>query len=203
MRDLVLLVPDKNTEFTVRGAIGRNEALGVRPIDYTIIVDPGRDGGVRKGGKQILDVQRPRFTHGVMLLDYEGCGSTDRPDELEAALDEALASSWGTNAKAIVIRPEVDIWMWGNDAHLHNVLGSDFGVGVRAWLRENGFAFDANDKPARPKEALEAIFRQAKLPRSSATYKDLAGRLSLANCTDQSFRRLQASLVQRFPPAHQ
>lgn len=199
MRDIVFLVPDKNTEYTVRGAIGRHAALGIRPIDCDVIVDPGRDGGVRARGKTILDLERSRFHHAVMILDYEGSGTSGTADQLQLDLDAQLATAWADAAKVIVVRPEIDIWMWGNDTHLHHVLGSDFGVGVRTFLKNAGFLFDENNKPQRPKEALETAFRQVRLPRSSAMYRDLASRLSLANCTDTAFRRLQEALVRWFP----
>jgi hypothetical protein len=48
MRDLVVLVPDKNTESTVRGALERHQAMGIRQIDFRILVEQGRDGGVRR-----------------------------------------------------------------------------------------------------------------------------------------------------------
>ena len=117
MRDLILLVPDKNTEYTVRGALSRHEALGIRRIDFQVLVEQG-DGGVRRRGSQVLGVQQARFSHALLLLDYEGCGSNVAPVELETQLDGALSVMWGDRAKAIVIDPEVDVWMWGAETHL-------------------------------------------------------------------------------------
>src|SRR5437762_1447368 len=98
MRDLVVLVPDKNTEYAVRGALGREQSLGIRPVDFSVIVDPGRDGGVRRRGTQILRVERQQFTHAVLIFDYEGSGAAIPAADLENELDAALVADWAASA---------------------------------------------------------------------------------------------------------
>lgn len=198
MRDLVLLVPDKNTESALRGALGRHRALGIRQIDFRILVEQGRDGGVRRRGAQVLSVVRGQYSHAAMVMDYEGSGANVGPGELEAQLDHVLSGTWGDRAKAIVIEPEVDVWMWGAEAHLRSTMGWEFEEGIRAWLQAQAFAFGDDGKPARPKEALEAAFRRAKVPRSSARYEHVAQRISLASCIDPAFVRLRAALATWF-----
>ena len=199
MRDLVVLVPDKNTEHAVRGAFRRDKALGIRAIDFEVIVDQGRDGGVRRRGTQILQVERRGFSHALLMFDYEGSGAATSREDLEADLDAALLPVWGTNAKSIVIEPEVDIWMWGAETHLREVIGWRAALGIRDWLKARDFGFTADGKPDRPKEALEAIFREAREPRSSAHYEALARRLSLQRCQDEAFIRLRQALIGWFP----
>jgi hypothetical protein len=195
MRDLVLLVPDKNTEHAVRGALSRPDALGIRSIDFDVLVDQGRDGGVRRRGAQVLGVQRLRFAHALLLLDYEGSGSSVSPAALEIQLDQALSDLWGDRAKAIVIDPEVDVWMWGAETHLRSTMDWHFPEGIRAWLASQSFAFTAEGKPLRPKEALEAAFRRAQVPRSSARYEQVTRSISLARCKDDAFLRLRSAVV--------
>lgn len=195
MRDLILLVPDKNTEFTVRGALSRPEALGIREIDFQLLVEPGRDGGVRRRGSQVLGVQQARFAHALLLLDHEGSGSEIGPVELEAQLDQSLSVMWGDRAKAIVIDPEVDVWMWGAETHLRSMVDWRFPEDIRPWLVAQSFVFAADGKPARPKEALEAAFRRAQTPRSSARYEQVARRISLTRCKDDAFLRLRTTMV--------
>lgn len=167
MYDLLVLVPDKNTEFAVAGAITRHAAFGIRPINCTIRVEPGRDGGVRVRGAQLLAVERNRFDCALMILDYEGSGTTLSPLALESELDAALAQSWGPQGKAIVIEPEVDVWMWGAETHLQEVVGWTAELPIRAWLESQGSDFMVNGKPQRPKEALQRLFEEAGLPRSA------------------------------------
>ena len=105
---------------------------------------------------------------------------------LENQLDAALSEEWGSDAKAIVIEPEVDIWMWGAETHIREVVDWHSQAGIRGRLaHDSDFYFSAHGKPERPKEALEAVFRHAQLPRSSAHYEALARRLSLARCQTQ------------------
>lgn len=201
MSDLLILVPDKATEFTLRGAIGRTDALGIRPVSFRVLVEPGRDSGVRRRGVQILAVLRRTFAHAVMILDYEGCGSDLAAEELEAELDADLAQLWGDDAKAIVVAPEMDVWMWGSEVHLRSILQWPEPRSLQSWLESKGFKFDAFGKPDRPKEALNALFRHAKKPRSSANYQRVAQHVSLTRCTDQPFLRLRARVQQWFPAA--
>lgn len=198
MRDLVVLVPDRNTEHVVIGALSRPQALGIRPIDFSVNADPGRDGGVRRRGVQILNVGRSQFRHALMILDYEGSGATERAYDLEATLDAALSHEWSTNAKTIVVESEVDVWMWGAETYLKAVVRWRFSDGIRDWLRSELFSFGPSGKPDRPKEAMDAVCRRAQVPRSSATYKALSKRISLRRCEDRAFRRLREQLVEWF-----
>lgn len=195
MRDLIVLVPDKNTEYAVRGALTRSEALGIRPVTATVLVEPNRDGGVRVRGPQTVQVERPRFAHALIILDYEGSGAAAPASELERSLDEQLAYSWGPDGKAIVVEPEVDVWMWGAESHLRAVAGWTRAESPRQYLTERGFAFSQHDKPLRPKEALQELFREAQIPRSSANYQAIAAKVSLTKCQDPAFRRLRNTLT--------
>ena len=200
MKDLVLLVADKNAQFALKGALERPEAMGIRPIEFEFRVHPGRDGGTRKSGPEMLALERRRFQHGLLILDYEGSG-TDLPDAkaLEAQLDGRLRAQWKEHAKAIVIEPELDVWVWGSDNAVAEAIDWPAGKAIREWLRERGFAFDSNEKPTRPKEALEAALRLPDLPRSSALYQRIAERISVHRCSDQAFLRLRSQLSTWFP----
>ena len=199
MRDLLVLVPDKNTEYVVKGALRRTEALGIRPIDFQIVVDPGRDGGVRRRGVQILRVERLRFGHALLIFDHEGSGAEGTPAHaLEDQMDLLLSASWNDQAKSIVIEPEVDVWLWGAESHIRHVVAWPSPPGVREWLQGRGFLFTATGKPVRPKEATEAVFRQRQVPRSSAAYESIARRVSLKRCEDAAFLRLKDTLQRWF-----
>lgn len=200
MKDLVLLVADKNAQFALSGALWRPEALGIRPIEFEFRVHPGRDGGARKSGVEVLALERRRFQHALLVFDFEGSG-TDLPDApaLEAQLDDRLRARWSGEAKAIVIKPELDVWIWGSDNAVAEAIEWPVGKPLRKWLHEHGFDFEPPEKPTRPKEALEAALQVAGLPRSSALYRRIAEKISLQRCSDRAFIRLRKQLTVWFP----
>jgi hypothetical protein len=202
MNDLFLLVADKNMDFALKGALDRPKALEIRPVQYEIRAHPGRDGGIRKSGPEILALERRRFSHALLILDFEGSG-TDLANgkDLEARLDERLSRVWNAQAKAIVIEPELDVWVWGSDNAIGDVIRWPSGKTIREWLLEQGFQFTSNGKPERPKEALESLLREQKVPRSSALYQDIARKISLRKCKDEAFQRLRRQLVAWFSPS--
>ena len=194
MKDLFVLTADKQASFALTGAFGRPESLGIRPITWETREHSGRDGGTRTDGPDILALERRRFSHALLVLDYEGCGD-DRPcAEVEALLDARLEQTWGANAKAIVIDPELDVWIWGSSNSIETVIGWTESKEIRTWLADHHFIFNANGKPTRPQEAIEAALRQIRLPRSASLYRQVAEKISLRNCSDLSFIRLRAQL---------
>lgn len=107
----MLLTADKNAQFALKGALSRPEALGIRAIEFEFRVHPGRDGGTRRTGPDVVALEKRRFKHALLVLDFEGCG-TELPNALalEAELDRRLAAKWGgETAKSIVIEPELDV----------------------------------------------------------------------------------------------
>jgi hypothetical protein len=200
MKDLVVMVADKNAQFALKGVLNRPEAMGTRRIQFEFRVHPGRDGGVRKSGPEMLALERSRFTHGLLVLDFEGSGtSLANAIDLEAELDARLQPRWSDQAKAVVIEPEVDVWMWGSDNVLRDSFHWEGPRRIRDWLRDRGYQFNDGEKPERPKEALEAVLRHCKLPRSSALYQEIASKVSLPRCVDPAFQRLRSRLAQWFP----
>lgn len=200
MKDLLLLVPDKNTQFALKGALMRHDALGIRPIEFDFLVHSGRDGGVRSSGATLAALKRNQFKHLLMIFDHEGSGAESKPaSELIHDLEKQLERQWGTNAHVIVIEPEVDVWMWGSDNVLSQLLKWNDFTGIREWLQSKGYEMDGYDKPLRPKEALEEVLLRLKEPRSSSLYEKIAQRLSLQRCKDPAFIRMHKILQSWFP----
>src|SRR4051794_18919350 len=124
MKDLALLVADKNMDFAMRGILGRPESLGIRAVTYEIEQHGGRDGGVRTTGPETIARLKRECHFGMIMLDWEGSGaSAASAIILEHELDQRLAQTWGDRAKAIVIEPELDAWAWGSDHSMGSVVG--------------------------------------------------------------------------------
>jgi hypothetical protein len=136
------------------------------------------------------------------MFDREGCGNERLSGvDLEAEVEGRLqVNGWGYRAKAVVIDPELESWVWSDSPEVEKTLGWTGRTPVlRSWLNENGFLEAGVAKPARPKEALEAILRVVRKPRSSAIYQELARSVSLKRCVDAAFARLRATLQGWFP----
>jgi hypothetical protein len=200
MKDLAVLVADKNMDFALRGILARPKSLSIRRLSYETKTHAGRDGGVRTSGPETLALLKSQFRNGLLLLDWEGSGAeVGSSIELENELDGRLADLWGNRAKAIVIDPELDSWVWGSDNAMSEVLGWRENQPIRAWLADHDFEFDPNQKPLRPKEALERVMVYISEPRSSILYEKLTSKISLARCVDPAFNRLKAKLQAWFP----
>ena len=194
MKDLVALVADKNMQFALDAGLKRHQSLGIRKIDFDILQHPGRDGGVRADGSELLRLQRGSYSHAVMVLDYEGSGAADSRGDLERQLDGLLERTWGDDAKAIVIEPELESWIWGSDKAIQQILDWPHRVPIRTWLADRKFVVSDQGKPDRPKEAFEAVLRECGKPRSASLYAGVVGRLSIRRCTDPALVRLRNKL---------
>jgi hypothetical protein len=194
--DLVVLVPDRNTEFAVRGLLARPKALGIRAIRSQIYSHLERDPGCLLRGPEFLAPLRDQYAHALILLDQEGSGRDAEPrTEIEQTLERRLEVSWGPRAAAIVLEPELEVWWWSDSPHVDDILGWKGRVPtLRDWLTEKGLLSPEAIKPRRPKEAVELALRKAQKPRSSALYQQLASRVSFERCSDPAFLKLLATL---------
>src|SRR5271157_304043 len=200
MKDLALLVADKNMDFALRGILTRPESINIRRLSYEIKAHAGRDGGVRTSGPETLALLKRQFRNGLLMMDWEGSGAeVGSSIEIENELDDRLAQLWGKQAKAVVIDPELDAWFWGSDNVMSEILGWRKNQRIRAWLADHGYELDPHLKPLRPKEALEELMVYLSEPGSSILYERVTSRISLECCVDPAFNRLKAKLQAWFP----
>lgn len=61
-------------QFAMQGGLGRPESLEIRRITFDFRQHPGRDGGTRSNGAQVLALEKARFSHALLVLDHEGSG---------------------------------------------------------------------------------------------------------------------------------
>jgi hypothetical protein len=196
-KDLVVLTADKNTQFAVRGILSRHHSLGIGKLEADFFVHPQKDPGVYHNAHDFLRFAAKTHRHALVLMDREGSGQeTKTREELEEELEQELSrSGWEDRASAVVLDPEIEIWVWSDSTHVDHELGwSREPKGLRTWLREKGFLEEGSLKPERPKEAMEAALRSARKPRSSAIYQGLAEKVSLSKCQDPAFLKLKAVL---------
>lgn len=202
VRDLVVLVADKNAEAALNGAFGRPEALAIRRITWRIFVHPERDPGCFLRSHTVLSAQRSRFAHALVLFDHQGCGREGLGQmELERDVEGRLRDSgWGDRAAAVCLDPELECWVWSDSPGVDVALGwASRQPDLRSWLAARGLWEAGKPKPADPKKAVEAALYEVRKPRSSAIYRQLAERVSLQRCSDPAFQRLCQVLRTWFP----
>ncbi|MBI2875671.1 MAG: hypothetical protein HYY20_02180 [Candidatus Tectomicrobia bacterium] len=200
-KDLVILVADKNMEFTIKGLLSRPKALGVRFLANDLFVHPEQDTGCLLRSHDFLRSFINRYAHALVMLDREGCGREGSSREvLEREVEDRLSrSGWGNRAVAIVLDPELEIWVWSDSPHVDSVLGWEGKQpDLKTWLRSQGFWDAQRTKPDRPKEAVEEALRLARKARSSSNYFQLAQRVGFGRCTDPAFLKLKAALQDWF-----
>jgi len=197
MSDLICLVADKNMEAALAELLKRPAALGIRQIGVKVVVHPRRDPGVFREGIEFLRPFQDNYRHGLLLLDEAWEGA---PPRLQHLLDQALANAGLSHwARAIVIVPELEAWVWSTSPHVDEALGwAGRQPPLRSWLQQQGLWEANNPKPKKPKAAVEAALYEVRKPRSSAIYRTLAQRVSVERCHDSAFRRLRDTLVQWF-----
>lgn len=195
-RDLIVLVADSNTKNVIMVLLGRPTALGIRTLSFDVFSHPEHDPGCWLRAPKLLRSFRSRYQHALVLLDRHGSGQEKKNrDKLEEELAQRLASDWGDRAAAVVLDPELEVWLWSDSPHVASVLGwRDRNPSLRSWLIEQGFLAEGAVKPSQPKEAVEKALREVDKPRSSALYRELAGRVSFERCTDPAFARFKEIL---------
>ncbi|NJP06475.1 MAG: hypothetical protein HC837_13040 [Chloroflexaceae bacterium] len=201
-RDLLILAADKDTEYTLKGLLPRHQALGIRPITYGMYVHPEHDPGCFSRGHDFLRPFIQQYHYALVMLDREGCGHESQSrEQLEQEVEHRLSQSgWHERSVAIVLDPELEIWVWSDSSHVERVLGWEGRKpDLRTWLVEDSLIRSEQSKPDYPKPALEKALRIARKPRSSSLYTELAKQVSFRRCVDPAFLKLWQTLQTWFP----
>jgi hypothetical protein len=197
MKDLVILVADKNMEHAIEGLLGRPRALNIRQATYDIYVHSRRDPGCLNEAHNFLRPFLGEYDHALVMFDHQGCGREqvlpdDLADEVKARLEQ---NGWPSQAEVVVLAPELEVWVWSASPHVETCLGwTGHHPPLREWLADNGHWALDEEKPPRPKETMEAALREVRKPRSSAIYLELAQRVSLQGHTEPAFVRFTQTL---------
>ena len=199
--DLLCLVADKNIAAAVRGLLSKPKRLGITLIEHEIIVHPERDPGCFHHGPEFLRGMRSHAHHALVVLDHAWEGvPADSASDLESQLEDrlALVGLEGV-ARAVVIQPEVESWVFSESNHVPKALGWKGRRSLREALDAQGLWLIDQRKPSDPKGAMEWALRQARIPRSSSIYGELAMHVGTKNCKDRAFVKFRQILQAWFP----
>ena len=202
MKDLVIVAADKSMQQALRGMLGRPEALRIREVEVDIYSHPQHDPGCALRGVEFMSDFSDQYNYGLLIFDHEGSGKEQiHPQDLERDLNEEFSYSvWGDRARAVVLSPELEAWVWSDSPHVSRVAGWEGGHRrLRNWLIEQEYLKEGEVKPERPKEAFKAALYESRTPRSSSLYLQLAQNVSFARCSDTAFLTFKKILQDWFP----
>ena len=199
-KDLVILVADRHQERTVSTLLTRRpQSLGIQQmsIDLDILRHPEHDPGVFHKAGDFLSIFARRYQHALVLIDAEWGGLSAEKIE-EKIQDDLNENGWEGRSAVIVIDPELEIWVWSTSPHVPRLLGTNWET-IKDLGDQTGYWQEGETKPSRPKELLEVVLHRTRKPRSGTLYRQLAEKVGLSRCQDDSFRRFREVLQGWFP----
>jgi hypothetical protein len=204
MKDLIVSVADSYQEKVMEALLPRIPvSSGTRQFSYDIVRNIGNDSGSYYDSHELLRPYINDYRFAIVVFDLEGSGVENNKTREQAEIDvEHLLSINGWNKKnmVIVIKPEIETWMWVDNPNVEIAIGWDKQESLYSWARSNGLIVSNESKPSRPKESLEKALRNSDTAKSSAIYKKIATTVSYRNCKDPAFIKLIAILSGWFPP---
>jgi hypothetical protein len=201
MKDLIVLVPDKNMKSGLESLLPRTEALNILTIAFDVFVHPQKDPGSYHRAADFLRPFSRMYSYAIALIDREGSGQENlSSDEMADGIKSQIENNgWAEKAEVIVFDPELESWIWTGSIHTAKALGWSNYLELNNWLEEQGIWPESMNKPVRPKEAVEISLRQKGIPRSSSIYKEIAQKVSFTECRDRAFIQFKAVVQKWFP----
>ena len=204
--DLVVLVADKDLEEAVKALLARTDDLKLRPFLFEVRRHPNRDGGCRTGAANFLRPFLQRYERSLVLFDRDGCGSTLAREVIQGNVESDLSrNGWADRTKAIVIDPELEVWVWGDLVQTSGILGWGQDVAdLRRHLSSRGLWEPRDRKPSDPKGAMRTAMECAapgrRRKRSARIFHEIADSATVDHCQDPAFNELKRTLQAWFPP---
>jgi hypothetical protein len=201
-KDLIILVADRSMKLSMDILLARHKDLGIRSISCDVFSHENNDPGVLRESHSFLRAQGRRYRYAITICDRDGCGKEAFPrEQLEASIEQRLRENgWENRAAAIVIDPELEAWIWGDWTVLaRSIRWTGSGARLKDFLIQQRLLRLDQNKPPRPKEALESAMKHVQIRFSSAVHKAMAEQAEFAQCVDPAFLKMRATLQQWFP----
>ncbi len=201
MKDLVILVPDKDVRFGIDGLLSRYRSLNIKQISYDIFTHPLHDPGIYHDAANFLRPLSNQYFYSLVFLDREGSGQHGSTEEIAINIKGGIErNGWPNRVEVIVFDPELEIWVWTESKNTARALGWNNYLELKTWLTQQGINWKQDVlKPERPKEAMELSLRKKGIPRSSSIFREIADNVGLNRCQDESFRKCREILQGWFP----
>lgn len=203
MKDLVVVVADNYQEVVIRALLQRVPfSSGTRPFSFDVIRNIGNDPGSYNDSHELLRPYSNEYQFALVVFDYEGTGVEMQKsrEQVESHVESLLnKNGWNKKSAVIVIKPELETWMWQDNPNVENAIGWEGLQSLYQWAETTGKIPYGEHKPPRPKETLEDALRKNGTPKSAAIYRKIAETVSYKNCTDPAFTKAIRTLKGWFP----
>jgi len=202
MKDIIISVADSYQEKVLEALLPRVPlSSGTRRFTFDIIKNPGHDSGSYNDSHELLRSSINQYCFALVLFDFEGTGAEHKTKvEIENEVSNLLnINGWENRNAVIVIKPELENWMWIDNTHVEDAIGWESKESLYTWARNLGYIKDNELKPSRPKETLEKALKLSGTPKSASVYKKIAAQVSYKKCTDPSLKQLIFQLQHWFP----
>lgn len=197
LQPLIVVVADRSMKATI-------DAILARPtfrIKADSQVMQNYDASVVRDSPAYLRSFIKSYKYALVMCDRVGCGRNETREVIEHDIEARLAANgWAGRSAAIVIDPELDVWIWQRSQHVAKALGwLDGPTALYKWLEHEKYICTGDIKPQNPKVALDKALWKSGVPKSSSVFKEVAGAVSLNRCADPAFGKLRAVLQKWFP----
>ena len=201
-KDLIVLVADRDIQKVMEGLLHRSGTLRFRQPTFDIEIHHCHDHGCRTRSVEQLRPFLNRYRYALIVFDRHGSGSEETREKIQKTVERNLSrNGWPNCAKAIVIDPEIETWVWSKSSNVCRVLGWKKSYEkLREFLETGGFWPETSLKPPKPKEAMLKILRVGRVRRSSEIFFQLASTVNPRYCQDSAFKELLQTLREWFPP---
>ncbi len=204
-QDLIVLVADTDMKYALHALLDRHKEFGCREIEAQIRRHEQRDPGCFNDGHNFLRPFCTRYEHALVILDKAFDKKAKQAKRGRQALEQTIEGNlsrngWKDRAAAVVIDPELEIWVWSTSPELDECLGwTNREPDLRTWLRDQKLWPVQNEKPPDPKQAMHDAMKKVGKAVSARIFGQLAKTVAFQECRDSSFLKLLECLGKWFP----
>ena len=194
--DLVILTPDVDTEACLRGVFSRPRRLTHDDVRPRFLRHPRHDPGCRSDASPFLRSSAGGGACALVVFDLAGCGADDEdPAHVERYVEDSLRPDWGDRARAIVVAPEIEAWLWSDSPHVAKAMGWSESTAVqRRWLQAEGLWPAELPKPPDPKSAFHRAVGRSRVIPGPGIFARIGREVGVDRCEDRAFTRLKTTL---------